>query len=166
MTRFNLSVLFVYYKREEVEIRHEPSWYDKEQLPPLTSTQLVFFNDIHVQQVFGPPVTSKVNKHNIRCPRDEEGNVDDKNVQYRTNNQPKKATFKYEKEGRFCLGVSKIESNSGTITGKQCTVFDYTNKKIVKIDVYKKEIIKEFSRVRQITLSSSQWIKRTNTDKV
>ena len=69
MTHFTFSVLFVYYKREEVEIRHEPSWYDKEQLPSLTSTQLVFIDDIHVQQVCGPPVTSKVNENNIWFPR-------------------------------------------------------------------------------------------------
>ena len=25
-------------------------------------------------------------------------------------NQPKKATFKYKQEGRFCLGVAKVES--------------------------------------------------------
>ena len=80
---------------KEVEIRHEPSWYDKEQLSSMASTQLVFFNEFHVQQVSGPPVTSKVNKHNIWFPRDEEGNIDVKNGEYDTNNQPKKATFKY-----------------------------------------------------------------------
>ena len=128
MTRFTFSVLFVYYKRGEVEIRHEPSWYDNEQLPSLTSTQLVFFDEIHVQQVCGPPVTSKVNEHNVRFPIYEEGNVDFKNGQYGTNNQPKKSTFKYEQEGRFCLGVAKIESKNGKITGKRCPVFDYTNK--------------------------------------
>ena len=29
---------------------------------------------------------------------------------YDTNNQLKKATFKYEQEGRFCLGVTKVEN--------------------------------------------------------
>ena len=29
LTHFTFSVLFIYYKREEVEIRHGPSWYDK-----------------------------------------------------------------------------------------------------------------------------------------
>ena len=111
-------------------------------------------------------MTSKVNEHNIRFPRNEEGNVDVKNGRYGTNNQPKKATFKYEQEVRFCLGVAKIESNNGTITGKLCPVFEYTGKKIVTIDAYKKEIIKEFATVRQITLSSLQGIKKTNTDKV
>ena len=34
------------------------------------------------------------------------------------------------------------------------------------INAYKKEIIKEFARVRQLTSSFSHWIKKTNTDKV
>ena len=86
MTHFTFSVLFVYYKREEVEIRHEPYWYDKEQLPSLASTQLVFFDEIHVQQVSGTPVTNKVNEHNIWFPRYEEGNIDVKTGEYDTNN--------------------------------------------------------------------------------
>ena len=83
-------------------------------------------------------MTSKVDKHNIWFPIDEEGNVDVKNGQYGTNNQPKNATFMYEQEGRFYLGVANIESNNGTITGKRCLVFEYTSKKIVTIDTYKK----------------------------
>ena len=138
MTCFTFSILFFIYKREEVEIRHETSWYNKEQFPSLKSTQLVFFDEVHIQQVIGPPVTSKVNEHNIRFPKDEEGNIDVKNGKYDTNNQPKKATFKYEQEGRFCLGVAKIESKNGTITGKRCPVFDYSGGKIVTIDAYKK----------------------------
>ena len=63
-----------------MEIRHEPSWYDKEQLPSLTSNQLIFFGEFHIQQVSGPPVTRKVNEHNIRIPRDEEGKIDVKPV--------------------------------------------------------------------------------------
>ena len=110
-------------------------------------------------------MTSKVNKHKIRFPRDEEGNIDVKNGEYDTNNQPKKSTFKYEQEGRFYLGAAKIESTNGTITGKQCLVLEYTGKKIVTIDVCKIEILKEFSRFRKLTSSSSQWIKK-NIDKV
>ena len=94
----------------------------------MTSTQLVFFGEVHIQQVSGPPVTGKVNEHNIRFPRDEEGNVDVKNGLYGTNNQPKKSTFKYEQEGRFCLGEAKIESKNGKITGKRCPFFNYTGK--------------------------------------
>ena len=63
---------------------------------------------------------------------------------YDTNNQPKRASFKYEQAGRFCLGVAKVESQDGTIIGKCCPVFGYTEKKIVTIDAYKKEILNEF----------------------
>ena len=52
----------------------------------------------------------------------------------------------------------KVHSKNGTITGKRCPVFEYTGKKIVTIGAYKKETIKEFARVRQLTLSSSKWI--------
>ena len=71
---------------------------------------------------------------------DEEGNIDVKTSKYDTNNQSKKSTFKYEKEGRFCLGVANIKSKNGTITGKRCPLFDYSGKKIATIDAYKKEI--------------------------
>ena len=58
---------------------------------------------------------------------------------YEKNNQPKKSTFKYKKEGQFCLGVAKVESKEdGTITGKCFPVFDYKRKKIVTKDAYKK----------------------------
>ena len=90
LSHITFSVLFVYYKREEVEIRHEPYWYDKEEPPSLTSTQIVFFDEIHIQQMCVPPMTSKMNEHNICFPRDEEGNVDVKNDQYGKNNQPKR----------------------------------------------------------------------------
>ena len=70
-------------------------------------------------------MTSKANKHNIRFPRDEEGNVDVKNGQYGTNNQPKNATLKYEQEGRFCVGVANIESNNGTSFACYCPIFTF-----------------------------------------
>ena len=91
-----------------MEIRHVPSCYDKSQLPSLTSTQLVFFDKVHVKQVCGPPSTSLPNQRNIVFPRNEEGEVDVERGVYNTNNQLKKATFKYEQDGRFCLGVAKV----------------------------------------------------------
>ena len=60
--------------------------------------------------------------------------MDAKRDVYETKNKPKKATFKYKQEGRFYLGVAKVESKYGTITGKRCPVFDYTENKIVMID--------------------------------
>ena len=69
------------------------------------------------------------------------------------NNQPKKSNFKYEQERRFCIGVAKVESKYGTITLKRCPLFGYTDKKIVTIDAYKKEILNEFARIRKLALS-------------
>ena len=57
---------------------------------------------------------------------------------YDKNNQPKRARFKYEQEGRFFISVAKVESQDGTIIGKCCPVFGYTEKKIVTIDACKK----------------------------
>ena len=58
---------------------------------------------------------------------------------YEMKNQPKKANFKYEQEGRLCIKVDKLENKEdGTITEKRCPVFSYTEKKIVTIDAYKK----------------------------
>ena len=57
---------------------------------------------------------------------------------YDTNNQTNRASFKYKQEGRFCIGVAKVESQDGTIIGKRCSVFDYTEKKLFTIDAYKK----------------------------
>ena len=85
---------------------------------------------------------------------------------YNTNNQLKRATFKYEQEGRFCLGVAKLESQYGKIIGKLCPVFDYTEKKIVTINAYKKEMRNELERIRKLTSSSSPWVEKIKTGKI
>ena len=140
-----------------------PSCYDKKQLPSLTSTQLVLFDEVRVKRVRGPPITSELNEYNVLFPRNEEEKVDVKRGVYETNNLPKKETFKYEQEGRFCLGVAKVESKYGTITGKRCLVFDYTEKKIFMIYAYEKQILNEFARIRKLTSSLSPWIEKIKT---
>ena len=93
-----------------MEIRHLPSCYDKNQLPSFTSTHLVLFDRVHIKEVSGPPTTSWVNEYKVLFPRDEEDKVDVERGVYDTNNQPKRATFKYGQEGRFFLDVAKVES--------------------------------------------------------
>ena len=139
-----------------MEIRHVPSCYYKTQLPSLTSTHIVFFNEVHVTQVCGPPATSLSNECNIVFPRNEEGEVDVERGDYNTNNQSKRATFKYEQEGRFCLSVAKVEGQDGKIIGKRCPVFDYTERKIITINAYNKEIRNKLERIRKLTSSSSE----------
>ena len=122
-----------------MERRHVPSCDDKDRLPLLTSTQLVFFDKLHAKQVSGPPTKSRVNCYNILFPRGEEGKVGVERGFSYTNNQLKKATLKYEHEGQFFIRVAKVESKEdGTIKGIRCPVFNYTGNKIVRVDVYKK----------------------------
>ena len=93
-----------------------------------------------------------MNDYNVLFPINEEGKVDSKIGAYETNNQPKKSTFKYGQEGRLYIGVAKVESEEyETITGKQFLVFNYTGRKIVTIDAYKKEIFNESERIRRLT---------------
>ena len=114
----------------------------------------------HVKQVCGPPSTSHSNECNIVFPRNEEGEVDVERGVYNTNNQPQRETFKYEQEGRFCLGVAKVEGQYEKIIGKSCPVFDYTEKKIVTISAYKQELTHELERIKKLTSSSSPWVEK------
>ena len=63
--------------------------------------------------------------------------------------------------------MAKVESKEdGKITGNRCPVFDYTGKKIVTINAYKKEILNEFARISKVTLSSSPWVKNIKTENI
>ena len=142
-----------------------PSCYNKNQLPLLTSTQLVFFGKVHVKRVRGTPTTSQVNYYNVLFPIYEEGKVDMGRGVYDMNNQPKRATFKYEQEELFCLGVAKVESKEdGTITGKCFLVYDYTGKYFHHRCLQKRNAFLS-SRIRNLTLSSSPWVEKKKTYK-
>ena len=58
---------------------------------------------------------------------------------YDMKNQQKKATFKYEKEGRSCLGFANVETLDGKITGNRCPVFDYMGKILSPLIVTRKK---------------------------
>ena len=122
-------------------IRHVPSCYNKNKLPSLISTQLVFLDKFHIKHVRRSPTTSQLNEYKFLFPSDEEGKVDVERGVNDTNNQLKRETIKYEQKGRLCIGVAKVESKyDGTITGHCCMVFDCTGKKMSIIYAYKKEI--------------------------
>ena len=65
----------------------------------MKSTQILFFDEVHVKQVCGPPSTSRSNECNIVFPRNKEGKVDVERGVYDTNNKPKRETFKYKQVG-------------------------------------------------------------------
>ena len=45
-------------------------------------------------------------------------------------------------------------------------MFYYTEKKIVTVYDYKKEILNEFTRIRKLTSLSSLWVEKRKTDKI
>ena len=45
-------------------------------------------------------------------------------------------------------------------------MFYYTEKKIVTVYDYKKEILNEFTRTRKLTSLSSLWVEKRKTDKI
>ena len=97
----------------------------------------IFLYEINIQQISVPPKTSRINEYNVLFTRDKYIKFYVKNCTYDINNQQKKAMFKDDKEGIFCLGKSKFESLDRRITGRRCLVFDYTGEKI-SIYAYKK----------------------------
>ena len=62
--------------------------------------------------------------------------------------------------------LAKVEGQDVIIIDKRCPVFDYTEKKIVTIDAYKKEMRNELERIRSLTSSSSPWVEKIKTDKI
>ena len=88
--------------------------------------RLYFFYGTHIQKTCGLPTTSRPNKYNVSFPRDKDVKVDVKNGIYYMKNQLKKAMFKYDREGRLCLGITRVGILDGNITDNPCPVFDYT----------------------------------------
>ena len=62
--------------------------------------------------------------------------------------------------------MAKVEGQDGTIIGKRCPVFDYTENKIVTTNAYKKEMRNKLERTRKLTSSSSAWVKKIKTDQI
>ena len=62
--------------------------------------------------------------------------------------------------------MAKVEGQDGTIIGKRCPVFDYTEKKIITINAYKKEIRNQLERIRKLTSLSSPFVKKIKTEKI
>ena len=103
-----------------VEHLHKPpipaSFYLK-YLPTISKTQLVFWDETHIRQEGGLPSRTG---YCIRFLIDHNGklclstNITQPPIY---NEVPKKLTFKYGKEARFCLSMAVIEPESGVTKG-------------------------------------------------
>ena len=86
-----------------------PDYYNPDLLPHLTTEQIVFYDEMHVEQEGGPLFH---NREQICFHRDASGKYDPTS----TTLAPESAitTFKYAGQARFCLGVSKVRLLDGT----------------------------------------------------
>ena len=68
-----------------------------------------------------------------RVKRDSEGKLDKANGTY-LNTKPTDTKVKYPKEGRFAFGVAMTKLRDGTVVGRRCKEFCYTEQNIIAHD--------------------------------
>ena len=154
------------YKKEELQQEY-PQGIPREYDPDLSRHQVVFFDEMHVDQEGGPAYRSR---YQIRFPRDAEGRYC---PQSPSNPEPmyhpirKKHSFKFTQQARFCLGCAAVEMENGQIIGKRSYVFDYTGQRLVSISEYDRRVRSEIQRVKQLTINGnrSKWITNGNKTK-
>ena len=131
-----------------------PDAFNPSVLPHITRCQIVYFDEMHIEQ-HGGPITSDGNQ--VRFPRNPDGTF---NRSGSYGDTLYCATYKYPNQARFCLGVAKVMKLDGTVEGRRCNVFDYTSKKVVTIKDYELAVKQEIKRVKNLSTKSliSPWI--------
>jgi hypothetical protein len=122
-------------------------------LPPLSVHQIVFFDECHKKTEIG-----RTNDTVHTFPKNEAGLYDKHG---RIGNVDTKLHCKYTKEGRFCLGVSAVRLNNGTIEGRRCETFHYSEKILITITAEEKMIAEEIKRARGLK-SYGQWVENVS----
>ena len=139
----------------ELEVEYPegiPKEFDPEQLPTISRHQVVFFDEVHMDQECGPCYR---HKYQIRFPRDAQGRYAPQST---SNPNPiyaplkPKPTFKYSQQARFCLGVAAVKKLDGSINGRRSLVFDYTSQRLVSIKEYRERTKAEIERVRNLDI--------------
>ena len=115
-------------------INNLPGCFNPELLYTLTCTQIIYFDEMHIEQEGGPLAHNGIQ---IRFPRT--NGVYDPNSTLITP-ETFEATYKYNQRVRFWLGVAKVQLLNGEIKGRRCDVFDYTCKRMLTIEEYAKKI--------------------------
>ena len=131
-----------------------PPAFNPSTLPVISRSQIVYFDEIHIEQ-HGGPITSDGNQ--IRFPRNSGGTF---HLEGGYGDKLYCPTFKYPSQARFCLGVAKVSLLDGSTEGRRCDVFDYMQKKIVTIKDYELAVKSEIKRVKYLNIKSaiSTWI--------
>ena len=137
-----------------------PRCFEPTLLSSIDRSQIVFWDETHIAQEGGMPSRTGVS---IRFPRDGNGQLtidinEDNPVTY--NDEPKKQTYKYSQEARFCLGVGIISTGEGCIKGIKAKSFSYTGQTLVTIKNWNKLTSDEYKRINNLRPQSKtcMWI--------
>jgi len=122
-------------------------------LPPLDINQIVFWDEMHKEQVIGYS-----GGRSYRFKVDSAGKFDPINGKI-----PTEAAailhMKYPQQARLCFGVAAVRLIVDEAEeGRRCTPFDYTGKTVVTILDYKQLIEKEIRRVKNLKVGGSGWV--------
>ena len=86
-----------------------PHEYDPLHLPSITCEQIVWYDEMHIEQEGGANTNDG---YQVRFHRDENGKYSPSSPRLAPNNM--KTTFKYPEQARFCLGVCKVKLDNGS----------------------------------------------------
>ena len=142
-----------------------PRAFDPDHLPTLTRNQVVFYDETHIEQEGG--LTNSTG-YQIRFPRDSDGNYlpPPASPSSATDASPvyaplqSKVVFKYPGQSRLCLGVAAIKQIDGTVLGVKSKIFDYTAKRLISIQEWRRRINDEIKRVKGLKTNGkgSRWV--------
>ena len=90
----------------------------------------------------------------VRFPRDADGKYNPKG-EYR--DKTVLLTVKYNKQGRFCLGVGIVDRGAGPV-GERIELFDYTTKNIISVKDTDELIKRTIAAVKQLPRDHKRWI--------
>ena len=122
-------------------------------LPPLHINQIVFWDEMHKEQVIG-----FAGDRSYRFKVDSSGKFDPINGKI-----PSEAAailhMKYPQQARLCFGVAAVRLIvEDKQEGRRCTPFDYTGKTVVTIGDYQQLIEKEIRRVKNLKSGGLGWV--------
>jgi hypothetical protein len=125
-------------------------WFDKEQLSPLNELAIGWWDETHKECRIGAYLGEQV-----LYARNEDRTY---NVTSDSFRDPQVSLqVKYPKETRLLLGVACVRDSNVKESGVHLDLFDYTEKKIIRLKDTKKLIDAEITRVRAMPKKTKGW---------
>ena len=137
-----------------------PACFDREKLTPMHEDGIAWWDEVHKECFFGDFREGSTTQ--MRFPRDADGKYNPKG-EYREKTEL--LTVKYNKQGRFCLGVGIVDRGNGP-EGERIELFDYTTKNVISIKDTEKLINSTIAEVKQLPRDHKKWCISNRADGV